>query len=354
MFKPNFIITNKIARYLSEIAEARAIILNAPLIPKWEVDLRRKALISSTHASTSIEGNRLSLEEVSDLMIGREITASARDKKEVLNYFEALNHLDTLAKQEKIAEEGILDLHQIITQNVLDNSKDSGRYRTTEEEKRRGRVVVAERTKGGLRVTFTPPPAKDVPQEMERFVCWLNSEQAKELDPILKAGIAHYELVRIHPFVDGNGRTARILASMLLLRQSFDTKRFFTLDDFYNSDRKRYYEALKSVSPETQDLTEWLEYFSEGVAVSIKAVKDKVLALTGGKEREQESKQVPLDYKQVKVVEFLRKEGRVTNRQVQELLGVSHQTAYEVLQGLTENGVIMQVGRGRAVHYVLG
>jgi Fic family protein len=87
MFKPNFIITNLIARYLSEIAEARAVILNAPLIPRWEIDLRRQALIKSTHASTSIEGNRLSLEEVSDLMIGRKITATLKDKKEVKIFY---------------------------------------------------------------------------------------------------------------------------------------------------------------------------------------------------------------------------------------------------------------------------
>ena len=139
MFKPNFSITNKITRYLSEVAEARVIIFNAPLIPKWEIDLRRKALIGSTHASTSIEGNQLSLEEVSDLMIGREIVASARDKKEVLNYFEALNHLDALAKQEKITKENILSLHRTITEDVLDDSEDSGRYRTVEEEEKRGR-----------------------------------------------------------------------------------------------------------------------------------------------------------------------------------------------------------------------
>ena len=90
------------------------------------------------------------------------------------------------------------------------------------------------------------------------------------------------------------------------------------------------------------------------MAVSIKTVKDKVLGLTGGEEKREEGLQIALDYKQVKVVEFLRKEGKITNRQVQEMLGVSHQTAYEVLQSLAENGVIKSAGKGRAVHYVIG
>ena len=118
MFKPRFTITNTTTRYLSEIAVAREIVLRAPLIPKWEIDLRRQALINSTHASTSIEGNRLSLEEISDLMIGREITATRRDKQEVINYFEALSYLDILASKKELVSEDILKLHKIITKDV--------------------------------------------------------------------------------------------------------------------------------------------------------------------------------------------------------------------------------------------
>ncbi len=354
MFKPNFTITNKVVRYLSEIAEARAIIFNAPLIPKWEIDLRRQALVNSTHASTSIEGNRLSLEQVSDLMVGREITATQKDKKEVINYFEALSYLDTSAKEKKITGDGILKLHKIITKGVLDDPKNSGHYRTPADEKDRGRVVVVERIGRARRITFMPPEAKKVPEQMKELIVWLNSKEGSELDSVLEAGITHYEFVRIHPFVDGNGRTARALASLILLRRGFDTKRFFALDDFYNSDRSRYYGVLKNVDQETLDLTAWLEYFCEGVAVSINAVKDKVLKLTGGKEKGKKAKQVALGYKQIRVVEFLQKEGEITNRQIRDLLKVSNKTAYKLSQALVENEVIKKAGKGRSAHYVLG
>lgn len=354
MFKPNFTITNKIVRYLSEIAEARAIILNALLIPKWEIDLRRQALINSTHASTNIEGNKLSLEEVSDLMIGRKITASQKDKKEVINYFEALRYLDTFKDEKKITQEDILKLHGIITKDVLDDPKNSGYYRTAADEKEKGRIVVIERAgQFTRRVTFMPPLAKEVPNQMSEFIAWLNSEEGQDLESTLEAGIAHYEFVRIHPFVDGNGRTARTLASLILLRRGFDTKRFFALDDFYNSDRPSYYGALKSVDQKTLDLTLWLEYFCEGVAVSTKAVKNKVVTLTGGKKKKKEAKQIVLDYKQIKVVEFLQKEGKISNEQIRDLLKVSHQTAYKVLQSLVKDKVIRQIGEGRARHYIL-
>lgn len=355
MLKPNFTITNTTSRYLSEIAVAREIVLHAPLIPKWEIDLRRQALINSTHASTSIEGNRLSLEEVSDLMIGREITATRKDKQEVINYFEALKYLDTLLSEKEITEKGILKLHKIITNSVLDDPENSGQYRTPADEKKRGRVVVAEKVAGLIRkITFLPPEAKEVPQQMKEFIVWLNDKETRGLDPVLEAGITHYEFVRIHPFVDGNGRTSRALASLILLRRGFDTKRFFALDDFYNSDRPRYYEALKSVSQETLDLTAWLEYFSEGVAVSINAVKDKVLVLTGGKKKDQEAEQVALDSRQVSVMEFLRKEGKITNKQVRELLKTSNKTAYNLLQDLIRHKVIKKAGSGRNTYYILG
>lgn len=319
--------------------------MNAPLIPKWEIELRREALLESTHASTSIEGNPLSIEEVTDLLIGRDITAYAKDKKEVLNYFEALEYLDKLKGRGKIDNKDILQLHKVITKGVLDNPENSGKYRSGNQY-----VYVGNRYTG--EVTHRPPATKEVPGLMNEFIEWINNPKADEINPVIEAGIAHYELVRIHPFIDGNGRTARVLASLIILRRGFDTKRFFTLDDFYNSDKKRYYKALKEVNQTTLDLTDWTEYFCEGVAVSIKAVKEKVLSLTGGKEKTEKDTQIALDFKQIKLVEFLRKVGRITNKQVRELLSVSNKTAYEELQKLEKYKIIRKIGKGRSTHYV--
>jgi len=93
-------------------------------------------------------------------------------------------------------------------------------------------------------VVFQPPPKNRVPHLMKDFALWLNSDQAHELYPVLLSGISHYEFVRIHAFVDGNGRAARALATLILYLKGFDTKRFFALDDYYNEDRERYYAVL--------------------------------------------------------------------------------------------------------------
>jgi len=342
VFQPNYNINEKILRYLTEITENRTIILNSPLIPKWTLEIRREAILNSAYASTNIEGNSLSFEEVSDLMLGRDITALKKDKQEVLNYFKALKNIEQL-KNNNITNTKILDLHKIITQGTLNNPKDEGKYRSGKKY-----VLVGNRFTG--EITFRPPPTKDVTKLMNDFIQWINSK--KKINTVIEAGIVHYEFVRIHPFIDGNGRTARTLATLILVKNNFDTQRFFALDDFYNSDRLNYYKALKSIDAKTQDLTEWLEYFCEGVAVSIKAVKDKVMLLTGGAKMKN-GKQITIDYRQMKIVEYIKKNNKITNKDTQNMLNVSNKTAYILLNNLIKNNIIKKIGKGRSTIYIL-
>src|SRR3990167_9409659 len=113
MFYPKYQISDLTLKFLTQISEYRTIIVNAKLIPKWELNLRKEALLRSTHASTSIEGNSLSLEEVTDLMIGRDVTALVKDKQEVLNYFRSLEELNSLTSEKKprLENDDILHLH---------------------------------------------------------------------------------------------------------------------------------------------------------------------------------------------------------------------------------------------------
>ncbi|MBU0535253.1 Fic family protein [Patescibacteria group bacterium] len=346
MLKPRYQITHLILDHLTKISAAREVIINAPLVPKWELDLRREALIRSAHASTSIEGNSLSYEEVSNLEIGREVTAFGKDRQEVLNYFDALKYLDKLIMVEKITNKDILKLHKMITTKTLDNPEYSGKYRHGNQY-----VIVGNRFTG--EITYKPPATREVPELMEDFLDFINEIDFKKLNPVLVAGIVHYEFVRIHPFIDGNGRTARILATYILLKSGFDTKRFFALDDFYNSDRPGYYAALKTVNSTKRELTEWLEYFCEGVDVSLEAVRKKIMLLTGGKSRDMGFNQIALGEKHMKIVEYVRKNASVTNKKVRELLNVSNKTAYQVLETLCKYNVLAKRGGGRNVFYIL-
>jgi len=342
MFKPNFRYTNKIVNDLTKISAVRELVLNSLFIPKWEVSLRRDAIIRSAHSSTAIEGNRLSLGQVSELAQGREIMATRKDKQEVLNYLKVLEAIDKLTNDKKITEKCLLHIHKLLTQNTLENASDCGVYRTRY-------VVVGNRLTG--EVIFRPPLNEDVPKLMKALIAWINSPDAQTIDPIIEAGIAHYEFVRIHPFVDGNGRTARVLATLILYLRGFDAKQFFCLDDYYDSDRPAYYRILQSVNQKTLDLTNWLEYFVEGVKVSITAVKERVIRLSSERLRKARKGQVALTERQMKIVEFINQNGQITNRDVRSMFHISNRAALDEIMKLLKMKVIKTLGKGRNLHY---
>jgi len=114
----------------------------------------------------------------------------------------------------------LLELHKLVTKETLENPADEGSLRNQQ-------VAVVNRATG--QIIFMPPPTDQVATLVEEYLEWFNSEEADEIDPVLEAGLAHYELVRIHPFVDGNGRTARVMASIVLFKRAFDIKRFLPL-----------------------------------------------------------------------------------------------------------------------------
>ena len=344
MFKPRFRYTNKIVRLLTRISASREVILNSPLIPKWEVALRQEAIIHSAHSSTSIEGNRLSLEQVNNLAQGREIIAVRKDKQEVLNYLNVLENIGKLLRGDSVHEKDILNIHRMVTKDTLDGPGDCGVYRNRY-------VVVGNRFTG--EVFFRPPKNEDVPKLIRDLVKWINSKEEKELNPVIEAGIVHYEFVRIHPFIDGNGRTARVLATLVLYLQGFDAKQFFCLDDYYDSDRQAYYRALQSVNQKTLDLTKWLEYFVEGVNVSIETVKGRVIKLSSERLRKTKRGQIALTERQMRIVEFINQNGRITIGDIGEMFKISRQAALKEINKLVEVRVVKLQGKGRGAHYVM-
>jgi len=347
MYKPHYQITDKIVNHLTEIAVAREIVEKARLVPKWEISLRRDALIHSAHSSTHIEGNSLTLEEVSQLALGREISAIRKDKQEVLNYLQVLSNLEKYIPKEKFAIQLILQINENLVKKTLNRAEDKGVFRNRQV------VVGFKDSEGRTVITFQPPRTKDVPKLVQSFLDWLNESGTQLMNPILTAGIAHYEMVRIHPFVDGNGRTARTLATLLLLMQKFDAKRFFALDDYYDSDRMAYYAALKSVDPKTINITKWMEYFCEGVAFSVNRVKEKVLAISGSKKVTASLEQVALTKRQMQIVETISRTGKITSKEMQAMFKVTPQAVHKEMKKLMKIKVVKLIGKGRGAYYEL-
>jgi len=342
-------VTDKILNNLTVIASSREVIEQAYLVPKWEAKLRRQALLHNTHSSTAIEGNKLSLEQVEALAEGKDIIATNKDKQEVLNYLEALEKIPDLTEKGKIKVADMLNIHRIITKDVMQNAADSGAFRNRQ-------VFVGKRVFDGTsfkeEVEYMPPKTDEVPELVKEFIDWLNQDKAWGINPVLLAGIMHYEIARIHPFIDGNGRTARLLATLILYLSGFDHRRIFALDDYYDRDRQSYYAALKTAQVNNGDITQWLEYFTTGVAYSVNEVKEAVLKV-GSKKKNGQRVQVALTPKQMKIVEYINMNGKVTNKDLRGLFKISAQAVHKELAKLVELKVIKPVGEGRALRYIL-
>ncbi len=349
MFKPLYSITDKMLNTIARIMTGREAIERSKLIPKWELRLKKEARIQDAHSSTSIEGNKLTLEQVRALSENKEVIAAEKDKREVVNYLKALDLIPGYADKKAIDASLLLKIHNAITRGTLRDEKDCGAFRKKQ-------VFVGRRIFDGTKfkeiVEYMPPDAKDVPRLISEFLEWLNSNKIKEINPVILAGIVHYEIARIHPFIDGNGRTARLMATLVLFKSGFDHRRFFALDDYYDEDRSLYYAALKTVDKKKGDITQWLEYFSSGVLHSINRVRQTIEKL-GISSKIDKAEQIELTQKQIMVLERIKEKGKITNKELRARLGVSRQAVLKEVDKLVRAKLIELVGSGRNAHYKL-
>ena len=338
MFHPNFIYTQNMVNDLLKINSIRNFIVNAHLLVEMEVSFKREALLKSAHYSTAIEGNPLTLNEVDKLARGLKVSSDENAQQGVLNYLNVLKKLDMYSSDEKITKESILKLHHDINYQILDDNCLCGKYRTV--------PVFMSNNLG--EVIFTPPSAYLVEREMEKFIKWINN--LGDLNPVIAAGIVHYEFMRIQPFTEGNGSTARALTALFLHLEEFDVDRFFTLDEYYDSDLTEYYKALNSVDKKTKDMTEWLVYFLEGFLISISRIKDQILLFSPDVSPQE---QIKLSKKQIKIIEYLHLNGQISNLEVKKLFNISRQGAYKDLRRLMDLNLIEKKGGSRSTYYIL-
>jgi len=350
MFNPRYKITDKIVQMLIAVAEAKAVIDRAKLLPKQELRLRRQALIRMTHSSTHIEGNMLNMRQVEAVYAHKKIDAPDRDIYEVQNYLKALQYIGKVVEnKQRISERVVLRIHKLVTDKTLPEEQ-SGHYR-------KGSVYVVRRRLGmPQEILYTAPDAKRVPQLMADLVGWIQKSAEENINPIIVAGIAHQEFAAIHPFNDGNGRTARALATLILYERGYDFRRLFALEDYYNKNRQKYYQAInigKNYGEREIDFTRWLEYFVKGFREEIDDVKNKVTALSLHRAGKEIQSQIFLDKDQIKILDFMDQMGKITVSDAIHILECPKRTAQLHLQKLKKLKMIIQVGKGPSSAYVI-
>ena len=339
---PRFTQTHAITAALAKIERARGFMEAAKLSDEWLAEMRGRALVLEAHHTTHIEGTHLTLEESERLLAGETVAGTNPDDvRELLNYREAFELVaEYLGSGDPVTEALIREIHKRLVRGVRGGAAAPGQYRKIQNY-----VVNA----ANRQIIYTPPPAYEIAPLMAELVTWLGAEA--DAHPALVAGIAQFQLVHIHPFLDGNGRTARLLSTLWLYRTGYDFKRLFTISEYYDRDRPAYYRAIQSVREHEMDLTPWLEYFTDGMATQMHEVQ------TRGEQvmrREMMVRRHRLTERQRAAVVHAFEHGGLTIQDFESLCpGVTRRTLQRELKRLVEKGLLVPEGSTTRLYYRL-
>lgn len=336
-FQPKYTITDAIAAALTGIERARGFLEAARLSEDWIAGMQRRALVLEAHHTTHIEGTHLTLDQSERLLSGKAVPdADPDDARELLNYRDAFELVSGyLGSGDPITEGLIREIHKRLVRGVRGDSGMPGQYRAVQN------YVINRRTG---EVVYTPPPPQDVPPMMAELVEWLG--EGKPINPVLEAGVAQFQLVHIHPFVDGNGRTARLLSTLCLYRKGYDFKRLFTISEYYDRDRAAYYRAIQSVRAGGMDFTGWLEYFTEGLAVQMREVQEKGERVIRRDVVISKARRVGIKERPIALLTFLLDKGKGTVAECEEALKGNRRTLQRDIRLLVEKGFLREIGSG--------
>jgi Fic family protein len=353
MLEPKFNITSQILKNISQIESSKAIIDASPIIPAYEKKFQQDAIVRQVHYGTKLEGNDLSFNQVAKVIEGKKVFGAKRDIQEVVNYREVMSYLEDLVENSDdiYNKDNLLHIHKLTVKDIVPEDQIE-RFR---------KMQVTIRNTATDEVFFKPPPPVEVPYLIDDFFEWLNSNQAQQVHSILKSGITHYVLVAIHPFTEGNGRTARAMATLILMNEGYNIKRLFALEEYFDRNAEGYYNSLQSVSMQKgeiadKDETPWLEFYTGALANELKKIEEKVRQISSdiSLKKKLGDKQIPINERQIKLVEYMREYGALRMSDAREIIPmVSDDTIWRDLRKLIEAGVVEKKGSTKGAFYKL-
>lgn len=340
MFSPKYTISDQL---LANITRVNSLVrdLNDRRFPKLILlEFEKTARAVSSYASTSIEGNPLPLTEVKKLLKSKPI--NLRDsEKEVLNYNNALEFLHYLSQKEQleISLDLILEIHGQVTVSLLPNHE-SGHLRQ--------KPVVVNNPQTG-QIVYLPPDVERVEQMMLELISFVRNSSAS-IDPLILAGIFHKQMVIIHPFMDGNGRTTRLMTKLLLAKMGLNTFNLFSFENYYNQNVTKYFQTVGEFGDfneleNTLDFSPWLEYFTAGLIDELLRVSELLPKLGLNPE-------TSLEKHHLKMMEKTNEQGYLTDRDYSKLTSRAKATRTLDFQRLLDLGLLERKGKGKATYYV--
>lgn len=337
LFTPKYTVTLSIAKNLVAIEEGKnqfeVTSINTALLSS----LRKSARLVATHYSTQIEGNHLTMEQVAEVVLQKEngFSGRERDEKEVVNYYKALEYLETKNKK-PLTEKIIQTIHGL----VLNGKKSVTLYRG-------GQNVIMDGVSNVI--VYMPPEASDVSALMKELVSWIDISLKNNKIPVpIIAALAHYQFATIHPYYDGNGRTARLITNYILHFGGYGLKGIYSLEEYYAKNLHGYYEALAVenipnyyMGREQADLTGFLEYFIKGMATAftniITSSKKQVTSISNDSSKLLRE----LSVKQRMSLDLFLQQKEITTNDLSIHLGVSKRSAAILIKKWIENNFLI-------------
>lgn len=348
IFAPKFQITATISKSLMTVEANKEVVNSLPITPKILASLRESAKLITTHYSTMIEGNKLNEKEIIKVVksksvgkIKRNINPRQRDEKEVLGYYAALEHVHQIADKNPLLNEKIIQtIHAIVMS--------SGNPKAKPTKYRDGQNIIRDSRSGAI--VYMPPEAKDVPVFMLEMTTWINKELTKKDLPLpIIAAIAHYQFATIHPYYDGNGRTARLLTTLILHLSGYGLKGIYCLEEYYAKDLGSYYQALSIdnhhnyyMGRAEAEITSFIEYFCAGMAKAFESVRNNIVSNLQNNNGVADKSDLlyHLDERQKRALDLFLKQKIITTKDVALLFGLGISAANNICNKWLEVGFV--------------
>ena len=318
-------------------------ISGAKLDPQVLGRLKRSVLITSTGASTRIEGSKLSDEDIEKMMRGLSVQKfTNRDVQEVKGYYELLNNVFDSWRHIKFNESTIKHFLKELLKYVEKDEKHRGEYK-----KQENKVHMINEVGESVGVLFDTTPAYLTPKEMQELTEWtIDALENKKYHPLLTIGNFLVEFLNIHPFVDGNGRISRVLTNLLLLKNGYEYMPYVSHEKLVEDNKPEYYIALrrsqKTIKKENEDITPWLNFFLD---IFLEQSKRAVELLS------KENIEKLLSPKQLAVWKYLITVQEATPAEISEHAKVARPTINQALDKLLRLKKIERIGLGRTTRY---
>ncbi|MFW6222724.1 MAG: Fic family protein [Bacteroidota bacterium] len=342
MWKPTFSYTDVIVNKLMSLEALKNSIARTNLPSNEMSKLKHEAKIRSTHYSTRIEGNLLTLAQARQVIDENKVNFKGRERdiKEVARYWDALTQVEKWANEQKpFSEDVVKKIHAIVEKGK----------RAKGTECRKEQNVIRDASNGAI--VYMPPEAKDVPKLMKEMVAWVKESEKQKIPAPVIAALVHYQFVTIHPYYDGNGRTARLLSTYILFKHNYGLDGMFSLEEYHAIELDKYYRALAThrnanyyMGREKTKLNSWVEYFIDTLYASYEDLKSRVEA-RGVKGNTKESELIrKLDRRAKEIYPLFDRQDLIYSKDVARILKISTRTARERINEWIEAGFLEKTG----------